>query len=307
MGMKKILVADALNPEAFEELKAVPDFEVTLKTGMDEQELIKTVPGFNAIVVRGATKVTKNVIEVASGLDIIVRAGIGLDNIDLAASKEKGIQVANTPSATTNSVSEMTFGMMLLSVRNLGKANLSMKGHKWEKKLLGGTELFGKILGIIGSGRIGLDVAKKAIAFGMNVIVFDVIDIKTDLDIRQVSLDELLAQADIISLHLPLTEQTRHMISDAEFSRMKDGVILVNASRGGIVDEAALLKALESGKVRAAALDVFEKEPPVDYALIDHPNVIASPHIGAAAKEGQSRAGFEVVRILKERLSEHSS
>lgn len=300
-------MADALNPEAIEELKTIPDFEVTLKTGMDEQELIKTVPGFNAIVVRSATKVTKNVIDASSGLELIVRAGIGLDNIDLTASKEKGVQVANTPSATTNSVSEMTFGLMLSSVRNLGKANLSMKEHKWEKKQLGGTELFGKMLGIIGSGRIGLDVAKKALAFGMKAIVFDIVDVKTDMDIRQVSLDELLAQADIISLHLPLTEQTRHMISDEEFSKMKDGVILVNASRGGIVDEAALLKALESGKVRTAAVDVYEKEPPVDYALVDHPNVIASPHIGAAAKEGQSRAGFEVVRILKERLSGTSS
>jgi len=300
-------MADALNPEAIEELKAVPDFEVTLKTGMDEQELVNTIPDFNAIVVRSATKVTKNVIDASSGLELIVRAGIGLDNIDLAASKEKGVQVANTPSATTNSVSEMTFGLMLSSVRNLGKANLSMKEHKWEKKKLGGTELFEKTLGIIGSGRIGLDVVKKALAFGMKAVVFDIVDVKTDMDIRQVSLDDLLAQADIISLHLPLTEQTRHMISDEEFSKMKDGVILVNASRGGIVDEAALLKALESGKVRTAALDVYEKEPPLDFALVDHPNVIASPHIGAAAKEGQSRAGFEVVRILKERLSGTSS
>ena len=305
--MKKILMADALNPEAIEELKAVPDFEVTLKTGMDEQELVNTIPDFNAIVVRSATKVTKNVIDASSGLELIVRAGIGLDNIDLAASKEKGVQVANTPSATTNSVSEMTFGLMLSSVRNLGKANLSMKEHKWEKKQLGGTELFEKTLGIIGSGRIGLDVVKKALAFGMKAVAFDIVDVKTDMDIRQVSLDDLLAQADIISLHLPLTEQTRHMISDEEFSKMKDGVILVNASRGGIVDEAALLKALESRKVRTAALDVYEKEPPLDFALVDHPNVIASPHIGAAAKEGQSRAGFEVVRILKERLSGTSS
>jgi D-3-phosphoglycerate dehydrogenase len=182
-----------------------------------------------------------------------------------------------------------------------------MKEHKWEKKQLGGTELFEKTLGIIGSGRIGLDVVKKALAFGMKAVVFDIVDVKTDMDIRQVSLDDLLAQADILSLHLPLTEQTRHMISDEEFSKMKDGVILVNASRGGIVDEAALLKALESGKVRTAALDVYEKEPPLDFALVDHPNVIASPHIGAAAKEGQSRAGFEVVRILKERLSGTSS
>ncbi len=301
--MKKILVADALNPEAFEELQAISDLEVTLKTGMDEQELIRTIPDYNAIVVRSATKVTKNAIDAASNLELIVRAGIGLDNIDLNAARDKGIQVANTPSATTFTVSEMTFGLMLSAVRNLGQANLSMKEHKWEKKLLKGSELFEKTFGIIGSGRIGLDVAKKALAFGMKVIAFDLVDIQTDLDVEQVSLDDLLARADLISLHLPLTDSTRHMISHDEFAKMKEGVIIVNASRGGIVDEAALLNSLESGKVRAAAIDVYEKEPPVDFSLVDHPRVMASPHIGAAANEGQKRAGFEVVRILKEIMS----
>jgi D-3-phosphoglycerate dehydrogenase len=301
--MKKILVADALNPEAFEELQAISDLDVTLKTGMDEQELVRTIPEYNAVVVRSATKVTKNAIDAASNLELIVRAGIGLDNIDLEAAKDKGIQVANTPSATTYTVSEMAFGLMLSAVRNLGQANLSMKEHKWEKKLLKGSELFEKTLGIIGSGRIGLDVAKKALAFGMKVVAFDLVDIQTDLDVEQISLDDLLARADLISLHLPLNDSTRHMISRDEFDKMKDGVIIVNASRGGIVDEAALLNSLESGKVRAAATDVYEKEPPEDFSLIDHPNVMASPHIGAAANEGQKRAGFEVVRILKENMS----
>lgn len=301
--MKKILIADALSPEAFEELKAIPDFEVTLKTGMDEDELVKTIPEFNAAVVRSATKVTGRAIEAASNLKLIVRAGIGLDNIDVKAAEAKGIQVANTPAATSISVAEHTFGLMLAAIRNHGKANLSMKEHKWEKKLLSGTELYEKTLGIIGIGRIGQEVAKRALAFGMKVIAYDIIECKTDIDFMQVSWKELLTQADIITLHLPLTEKTRHMISDKEFEMMKDGVILINASRGGTVDEKALLKALDSGKVRAAALDVFEKEPPVEFSLIDHPNVIATPHIGAAAKEGQSRAGMEVVKILKERLT----
>jgi len=300
--MKKILIADPLNPEAFEELKSIPDFEVTLKTGMDEEELIRTIPDFQATVVRGATKVTKRAIEAASNLELIVRAGIGLDNIDVAAAKEKGIQVANTPAATSISVAEHTFGLMLATVRNHGKANLSMKEHKWEKKILSGTELYEKTLGIIGIGRIGQEVAKRALAFGMKVIIYDIITVETDLDIKQVSLEELLAQADIITLHLPLTEKTKHMISDAEFAKMKDGVIIINASRGGTIDEKALLRALESEKVRAAAMDVFEKEPPEDFSLIDNPNVIVTPHIGAAAKEGQKRAGMEVVSILKERL-----
>jgi D-3-phosphoglycerate dehydrogenase len=301
--MKKILVCDSLNPEALEKLKANPHFEVTLKTGMDEAELIKTIPGFNAAVVRSATKLTKPVIDAASNLELIVRAGIGLDNIDTEAAREKGIDVANTPAATTISVAEHTFGLMLAAVRNHGPANLSIKAHKWEKKLFSGTELYGKTLGIIGMGRIGLEVARRALIFGMKVVGYDIIPIRTDIEVNQVPLDELLAQADIISLHLPFTEKTKHMISDREFQNMKDGVIFVNASRGGIVDEAALLKALESGKVRAAAIDVFEKEPPGDFSLIDHPNVIATPHIGAAAKEGQKRAGMEVAKILEERLS----
>ncbi len=301
--MKKILVADALDQEALEKLKSIPNFEVTQKTGMDEAELVKTIPGYHVAVVRSATKLTRKAIEASTDLELIVRAGIGLDNIDVAAAKEKGIQVANTPAATSISVAEHTFGLMLAAVRNHGKANLSMKEHKWEKKVLSGTELFEKTLGVIGIGRIGQEVARRALAFGMKVVAYDIIEVKTGLDVKQVSLDELLSRADIITLHLPLTDKTKHMISDGEFKKMKDGVILINASRGGTVDEAALLRALESGKVRAAALDVFEKEPPDNFALIDHPNIIATPHIGAAAKEGQKRAGLEVVTILKERLT----
>ncbi len=298
--MKKILLADSLDKEAVDKLKSTPQFDVTIKTGMDEAELIKTVPGFNAVVVRGATKITRKVIEAASGLEIILRAGIGLDNVDAVAAKEKGIKVANTPAATTISVAEIAFGLMLCAVRQLGRANISMKEHKWEKKALSGTELYGKTLGVIGGGRIGLAVAERALAFGMKVVVYDVIKIETGPDLKQVGLDELLAQSDIITLHIP--KQAKPILGREEFLKMKNGVIIVNAARGGVVDEAALLEALNSGKVRAAAMDVFEKEPPVNFALIDHPHVIASPHIGAAAEEGQKRAGMEVVRILQEKL-----
>ncbi len=300
--MKKILICDGLHPDALEELNSISDFDVTLKAGMDEEELLKTIPGYNAAVVRSATTIRKRVIDAASDLEIIVRAGIGLDNIDVSDAEEAGIQVANTPSATTISVAEHTFGLMLDAVRNHGQANLSMKAHKWEKKALKGTELFGKTLGIIGSGRIGLAVAERAIAFGMKVIAFDIVDIKTDLDINQVSLEDLFVQADMISLHLPLTEKTKHMISDDAFKQMKDGVIIINAARGGVVHEAALLRALESGKVRAAGIDVYEKEPTDNFPLIDHPNVIAMPHIGAAAQEGQKRAGLEVIQVLKKKF-----
>lgn len=301
--MKKVLIADSLDKEAIEQIKQIKTLEATVKTGMDEAALVQAIPEFNAIVVRGATKVTRKVIEAGKNLELIIRAGIGLDNIDSAAAKEKGIKVANTPAATSISVAEHAFGMMLGAVRQHGKANLSMKAHKWEKKSLSGTELYQKTLGLIGVGRIGQEVAKRAIAFGMKVIGYDVIPFKTDLAIKPVSLDELLAQSDLITLHIPLTDQSRHMISDKEFAKMKDGVILINAARGGTVDEKALLAALNSGKVRAAALDVFEKEPPEDFSLIDHPNVTALPHIGAAAEEGQSRAGMEVVKILKEKMA----
>ncbi len=299
--MKKILLADKLDNEAVEKLKSLPQFEVTVKTGMDEAELVKTVPGFHAIVVRSATKVTRKVIEAASNLEMIVRAGIGLDNVDAAAAKEKGIKVANTPAATTVSVAELTLGLMLSAVRQLGKANVSMKEHRWEKKSLSGTELYEKTLGIVGAGRIGLAVAARALAFGMKVLVYDVIKIETNLDIKQVSLDELLAESDIITLHIP--KQPKPVIGPEEIQKMKPGVIIVNAARGGVLDEAALLDGLNSRKVRAAALDVYAKEPPDDFKLIDHPDVIAIPHIGAAAEEGQKRAGLEVVRILQEKLS----
>jgi len=301
--MKKVLIADSLDKEAVEQIKQIKTLDVTVKTGLDEAGLVQIIPDFNVIVVRSATKVTRKVIEAGKSLELIVRAGIGLDNIDAAAAKEKGIKVANTPAATSISVAEHAFGMMLAAVRQHGKANLSMKAHKWEKKSLSGTELYQKTLGLIGVGRIGQEVAKRAIAFGMKVVGYDIVPIKTDLAIQQVSLDELLAQADLISLHIPLTDQSRHMISDKEFAKMKNGVIIVNASRGGTVDEKALLAALNSGRVRAAALDVFEKEPPEDFSLIDHPNVIALPHIGAAAEEGQNRAGMEVAKILREKMA----
>jgi D-3-phosphoglycerate dehydrogenase len=299
--MKKILIADALDKEAIELLTAVSGFEVTVKTGLDEAALVAAIPGFNAVVVRSATKITKPVIDASTNLEIVVRAGIGLDNVDAAAAKAKGIKVANTPAATTVSVAEHTFGLMLGAVRQHGRGNVGLKQHKWEKKALHGTELYHKTLGLIGSGRIGLAVAERAIAFGMTVVATDVVKIETKLPVAQVPLDELLARADVISLHVPKTP--RPILGAEEFAKMKNGVVLVNAARGGAVDEKALLAALNSGKVKAAALDVFDKEPPEDWTLIDHPNVTATPHIGAQAEEGQKRAGLEVVKILKEKLA----
>jgi D-3-phosphoglycerate dehydrogenase len=300
MAMIKVLVADSMDKAALDAMRVLPGFDVTVKTGLAEEDLVKLVPEYQAVVVRSATKITRPVIEAGKALKLLVRAGIGLDNIDQAAAREKGIAVANTPAATSISVAEHTFGLMLGVVRNHGRAVLSMKAHKWEKKSLEGTELFGKTLGIIGCGRIGLEVARRAIAFGMKVIVYDVIPVKTDLAVKQVTLDELLAEADLITVHVP--KQPKPILGEAEFGKMKNGVIVVNVARGGVVDEKALLNGLNSGKVRAAALDVYDKEPPVDFSLVDHPNVTPIPHLGASAVEGQRRAGMEVVRILKEKL-----
>lgn len=299
--MTKILIADTLDKEAVAELQKVPGFEVSVKTGLSEAELVQVIPEFEVAVVRSATKITRPVIEAGKNLKLLIRAGIGLDNIDVAAAKEKGIEVANTPAATSISVAEHTLGLMLGAVRHHGPANLSMKQHKWEKKAFTGTELYGKTLGIIGFGRIGKEVAKRALAFGMKVLAYDVIQISTDLPVNQVGLEELIRQADIITLHLPKTPKP--ILGEAEFAMMKDGVVVVNVARGGVIDEKALLQALNSGKVKAAALDVFEKEPPEDFTLIDHPRVTATPHLGAAAEEGQKRAGLEVVRILKEKFA----
>jgi len=305
MGMTtRILIADHLDQEAIEELQAVPGFEVTVKTGLNEADLVKIIPDFEVVVVRSATKITRPIIEAGQNLKLIVRAGIGLDTIDVKAAKEKGVEVANTPSATSISVAEHVIGLMLGAVRHHGPANLSMKQHKWEKKLFTGTEVYGKTLGIIGFGRIGLEVARRALALGMNILAYGVIPIKTDLAVKQVSLDELLSQADIITLHVPKTPEP--ILGAREFERMKKGVVIVNAARGGVVDENALLQALNSGQVKAAALDVFSQEPPQDFSLIDHPRVTATPHLGAATEEGQKRAGLEVVRIVKEKFAARS-
>ena len=298
--MTKILIADGMDKAALDLLKAVSGFEVTVNKGRSEADLIQAAPGTSAIVVRSASRITRPVIEAGQELKVLVRAGIGLDNIDRDAAKEKGIFVANTPAATSITVAEHTFGLMLGAGRNHAKAVLSMKAHKWDKKSLEGTELYGKTLGIIGCGRIGIEVAKRALAFGMKVLVYDVIPVETDAAVKQVPLEELLAAADLITLHVP--KQPKPILGEAEFAKLKNGVIIVNVARGGVVDEKALLAGLNAGKVRAAALDVYDKEPPEEFSLVDHPNVIPIPHLGAAAVEGQQRAGLEAVRILKEKL-----
>ena len=299
----KILICDKTEMEAIEQMRAAgltvdTNFEIT------PEELTTVLPAYDGCVVRGRTKVRQPLIDLCPGLKVIVRGGVGLDNIDTDYARSKGITVMNTPKASSASVAELAIGLMFMLARSLYKATATMKAEKWEKKAFEGDELGGKTLGLIGIGNIGREVAKRANALGMTVIAYDPY-VKEAAGVRLVQLDELLAKSDYISLHLPKTKESANMIGKAQFEKMKAGVRLVNCARGGIVDEAALYEALVSGKVAGAALDVFAEEPPIDYRLLKLANVIGSPHIGAATHEAQGRVGAEVAEKLIEFSKSH--
>jgi len=303
----KVLVSDSIAKAGVKFLED-QGFEVLVKTGMKPEELKEVVKDFDAIIVRSATKVTREVIEAGANLKVIGRAGVGLDNVDSAAAKEKGITVVNTPAATSISVAELALGMMLGAARFIPQGTMTLKQGKWEKKRFQGIELYGKTLGVIGCGRIGRELAKRAHALGMKVIgydlegMYDAAAVK-DAHITMTSLEEIYRTSDFISLHMPLTASNKHMISTAQLGMMKPECILVDCARGGIVDEAALCEALQQGKIRAAALDVFEAEPPApDNPLFAQENLIATPHIGAATAEGQTRAGVQIAELVADNL-----
>ena len=252
---------------------------------------------YDAIIVRGRTKVTPAVFAAGSKLKVVGRAGVGVDNIDLNAAREHNVTVVNSPLATTLAVAELTMALMLSLVREIPRADAGMKNNKWLKKEMEGSELWTKTLGIIGYGRIGSAVARRAAAFDMTVIAYDPLISAEDIRSRgadPVSLDELYSRSDIISQHIPLTPETRGMLNREAFAKMKDGVRIVCAARGGVIDETALLEALESGKVAGAGLDVFATEPPGESALVKHPHVICTPHIGAQTAEAQVRAAADI-------------
>ena len=299
--MITILLADKLSPKAIEQLKEIPEFEVIENTGLAPDVLKEEIGKFDAVVIRSATKLRKEILAHGSNLKVVVRAGIGLDNVDVEYAKSKGIEVRNTPFATSITVAEYTLALMLGICRFVGPAYKSMKEHKWEKKFFSkGMEVYGKTAGIIGFGRIGKEIAKRELAMGMNVVFCDMLEIQTDINAEQVSLEELLIKSDFISIHLPLNESTKNLISTKEFDLMKQNAVLINVARGGVVDEKALLGALKENKLKAVALDVYEKEPPDQFELIDHEKVFPAPHLGASTVEGQERAGLDVITILKE-------
>ncbi|MBI5360081.1 MAG: phosphoglycerate dehydrogenase [Planctomycetes bacterium] len=301
----KVLVCDPIDKESVEGLKKIPGFTVEVKTGMTKEELIKVVPDYNVLIVRSATKVTKEVIEAGKNLKIVLRGGVGMDNIDIPAAKAKNITVDNTPEASSISVAELTLGMMLSMARKLHVADASTKQSKWEKKKFEGSELYQKTLGLIGIGRIGSEVAKRCQAFGMSVIAYDPYikpDMAKQMNVTLTSnLDELYSKADYISLHIPLTKETTNMLSTAQFEKMKNGVRIVNCARGGIIDETALANAIKAGKVAGVALDVYSQEPvPADSPLLKLEQCLLTPHVGASTFEGQARVGGALVKKLKD-------
>ncbi len=309
----KILVSDPLHPDGIKMLRDA-GFEVIEQPDISYDELKEKIKDFEVLIVRSRTKVTREIIESAEKLTLIARAGVGLDNIDVKAAQEKNIAVINAPEAPTYSVAELVIGLMIAALRGIPRGDMALKEGKWIKKELLGRELNGKTLGIVGFGRIGQEVAKRALAFNMKVLAYDVIGELAkkaeELGVEFVgttkeALYKLLKESDIITLHVPLLPSTYHMIGREEISLMKNGAVIINTSRGGIIDEKALYEALKEGKIAAAALDVFENEPPTDVSLklAQLPNVVATPHIGASTEEAQRKAAT----IIAQKIIDHFS
>jgi D-3-phosphoglycerate dehydrogenase len=293
----RILITDGLEANGQSILRA--EALVEDREGIAASELPTAVASFDALIVRGRTRVTAEVLDAAPKLKVVGRAGVGVDNIDLNAATQHRVTVVNAPTATTNAVAELSFGLLLALAREIPRADAAMKAGNWLKKDLQGIELWGKTLGIVGYGRIGMELGKRAASFGMNLVAYDPFvqeDVIRGGGADSVSLQDLFAWSDFISLHLPFNVQTRDLIGPLAFSQMKDGVRIVCAARGGIIDETALLNALNMGKVAGVALDVFETEPPGANDLVRHPHVIATPHIGAQTAEAQARAAEDIAR-----------
>jgi len=292
----KILVCDKTEKEAIERMRGA-GLQVDVRDDITPEDLPGVLPAYDGMVVRSRTKVRQPLIDVCPNLKVIVRGGVGLDTIDADYARSKGITVMNTPMASSASVAELAIGYMFALARSTYQATSSMKAEKWEKKSFEGDEIGGKTLGLVGIGNIGKEVARRANGLGMTVVAYDPYVKQAD-GVKLVTLDELLASSDYISLHLPKTKESAGMIGKDQFEKMKKGVRIVNCARGGIIDEGALYDALVSGKVAGAALDVYAEEPPTDWKLLKLPNVIGSPHVGAATHEAQGRVGAEVADKL---------
>jgi D-3-phosphoglycerate dehydrogenase len=309
MTPPKVLIADPISQRGVEELSRDGALAVSLQTKLNEAKLIEIIPAFSALVVRSETKVTANVLTAGTGLRVIGRAGVGVDNVDVEAATRRGVIVLNAPSGNTVSTAEHAFSLLLCVARKIPQADASVRGQSWERKNFEGVELYNKALGVIGMGRIGSELARRAIAFGMRVIAYDPYLSATRARSLQVELvdevDDLLANSDFISLHTPLTSETRHILDAARLQKTKHGVRIINCARGGLIDEAALAKGLQDRHVAAAALDVFEVEPlPNDSPLRSAPNLILTPHLGASTAEAQESVGIEIAQSIRAALLE---
>lgn len=301
----KILISDPLSEDGIFPLREADNTEVVMETDLSEQELLNKIGEFDGLLVRSQTQVTRELIEKGHNLKVIGRAGVGVDNIDLDAATENGIVVVNAPDGNTNSAAEHTMAMLMSLARNIPQAYLSIKEKKWDRKSYVGVELKDKTLGIVGLGRIGAEVARRAKGQRMDVIAYDPFftDEKAEaMGIENGTLDEVLAKGDFITVHTPLLKETRHIINKEAFEKMKDGVRVINCARGGIINEDDLYDAIVSGKVAGAALDVFEEEPAIDHKVLELKEVIATPHLGASTIEAQENVAIDVshdvVRIL---------
>lgn len=291
----KVLVADEISKTGVDMLKA-QGYAVDVRTGLREDELVKTIKDYDVLLVRSATKATRRVIE-ASRLKVIGRAGIGIDNIDVEAATERGVLVMNAPSGNVVSTAELTIGFIFALARRLPQADASMRKGEWKRKEMKGAQVQGKTIGIIGLGRVGAEVAKKASGLGMTVIAYDPLvspEVGVKLHVRLVTLDRLLKDSDFVSLHTPLTPQTKDMVGKNELSMMKKSAFLINCARGGIVNEDALCQALSENRIAGAALDVYSEEPPTGSRLLALPSVVLTPHLGASTTEAQEEVGSEI-------------
>lgn len=294
----KVLANDGLEISVINEIKKNGIYIET--NHLDKEELIENIKNYDVLVVRSNTKVTSDVLEAGAkgNLKLVIRAGVGIDNIDLDYAKKVGIKVSNTPDASSDSVAELALGHMFSVARYIAVANYTMRNGQWNKKQYKGSEIAGKILGIIGMGRIGKALAGKAEALGMKIIYADVLGKQDNLAYEFMDLDNLLKVSDYVSLHVPYDKDKGALISSREISMMKEGAVIINCARGKVVDEEALLEGLNSGKLAGAGIDVFEQEPSKNTELINHERVSVTPHIGASTKEAQERIGKEVAAIV---------
>jgi len=303
----KVLVSDPLSERAFAILRETPGVHVEERRGLSEAELLPLVGDIDAWVVRGATKVTRRLIEAAPMLRWVARAGAGIDNIDGAAARERGVGVLNVPGANAVAVAELVFGLLLGLFRQIPAADSSLKRGEWDKSRFKGRELRGKTIGILGLGQIGRAVARRATGFEMKCVGYDPMiqdDTMRALDVEPLPLHDLLPRSEILTLHVPLAPETKNLIGAAEIARLPRGAVLVNAARGGLVDEAAVLQALDQGQLAGAVFDVFAEEPPRSSPLLLRADVVATPHIGAATVEAQEKVGEEIVKLLLGKLRE---